>query len=236
MLIRCLQLFSLPVLLLALVTSCATPNHFATSTMLPGDNGHPEAFAQAQVALRQLFPQQYRATQRAIITAGGKQFTCDGLLQVSPTEGHHLAIVSSFGVVTDLRVATNGDCTLLKVTPLFREDWSRRFVARDLYRLFVTPSTLQPSGYFTNGNLCLQTAPDNSGVTAQYVFSPDGTRWLELNLSRDGKIFYHAVPGHFRKFNGVAAEIPTSFDVQAENYRLELRIAEMTLPPTEVSR
>jgi len=201
----------------------------------PGDNGHPAAYTQTQAALQKLFPPHYRATQRAIITAGGKQFTCDGLLQVSPTEGYHLAIVSSFGVVTDLRVATNGDCTLLKVTPLFREDWSRRYVARDLNRLFVAPSALQPAGHLANGNLILQTAPDAAGVTAQYVFSPDGSRWLELNLSRAGKIFYRAVPGHFRKFSGVTAEIPTSFEVQAENYRLELRTAELILPTTEVS-
>lgn len=236
MFIRCLQLFSLSALLWVLTTGCSTGKHLASPAVLPGDNGHPAAYAQAQATLQQLFPPHYRATQRAIITAGGKQFTCDGLLQVSPVEGWHLAIVSSFGVVTDLRVAATGECTLLKVTPLFREDWSRRYVARDLYRLFTPPGTLQPAGHFANGNLCLQTGPDAAGVAAQYVFSPDGSRWLELNLSRDGKNFYHAVPGHFRKFQGAAAELPTSFEVQAENYRLELRIAELIVPATEVSR
>jgi hypothetical protein len=185
--------------------------------------------------MENLFPAEYRATQRAIVTAGGKQFTCDGLLNVSPAEGHHLAIVSTFGVVTDLRVKADGGCELLKVTPLLREDWSRRFVARDLRWLFVAPAHLRPAGHFADGKLNLLTAEDSAGVTAQYVFSPDGTRWQELDLWQDGKTFYRVVPKHFRKFAGTPAEVPDEFDVSAEAYRLELRIAELTVPNTEVS-
>jgi hypothetical protein len=43
------------------------------------------------------------------------------------------------------------------------------------------------------------------------------------------------VPKHFRKFAGTPAEVPDEFDVSAEAYRLELRIAELTVPNTEVS-
>ena len=216
-------------LLVALTGGCATQNHFAMPAVFPDDGNHQAAFSRAQLTISNLFPARYRATQRAIVTAGGRQFTCDGLLEVSPAEGHHLAIVSSFGVVTDLRVKADGDCELLKVTPLFREDWSRRFVARDLRWLFVAPANLKPVGQRADGASVLQTAPDSSGVTARYIFSADGTRWRELDLMRDGKTFYRATPNNFRKYPDVSDEIPGGFDVSAEAYRLELRITGLTV-------
>ena len=222
-------------LIAAFATGCATPKHYTPLDVLPNDGTDRAAFSRAKQRMENLFPAEYRATQRAIVTAGGKQFTCDGLLKVSPAEGHHLAIVSTFGVVTDLRVKADGGCELLKVTPLLREDWSRRFVARDLRWLFVAPAHLRPAGHFADGKLNLLTAEDSAGVTAQYVFSPDGTRWQELDLWQDGKTFYRVVPKHFRKFAGTPAEVPDEFDVSAEAYRLELRIAELTVPNTEVS-
>lgn len=217
-------------LLAAWATGCATRNHFATPAIFLDNGSNRTAFLRAEQRIKNLFPPRYRATQRAIVTAGGKQFTCDGLLQVSPTNGYHLAIVSSFGVVTDLRVKANGDCELLKVTPLFREDWSRRFVARDLHWLFGAPASLQPAGRLVGGNVVLQTDPDSTGVTARYIFSADGAHWQELDLLLEGKYFYRAVPKNFRKHPGVATEIPGAFEVNAESYRLELRIAEMTVP------
>jgi hypothetical protein len=207
----------------------------AAPAVLPADGKASAAFFRAEQTIKNLFPPAYRATQRAIVTTGGKQFTCDGLLQVSPAGGHHLAIVSSFGVVTDLRVKPDGSVELLKVTPLFREDWSRRFVARDLRRLLVAPANLPPAGRLADGRVVLQTVPDAGGVTARYIFSADGNRWQELDLMQDGKTFYRAVPKDFRKFTGVAAEIPSSFEVSAEAYRLELRITELTVPKAEVS-
>jgi hypothetical protein len=206
---------------------CATRNQFVTPTLLPDSGSNRDAFLRAEQTIKNLYPSRYRATQRAIITAGGKQFTCDGLLQVSPAEGHHLAIVSSFGVVTDLRVNPVGDCTLLKITPLFREEWSRRFVARDLHRLFGAPDDLQPAGLLAGGNLVLQTRPDSAGVTARYVFSADGSRWLELDLLQAGEIFYRAIPKNFLKQPGMPMDIPRNFDVNAEAYRLELNLTEL---------
>jgi hypothetical protein len=217
-------------LLVALTSGCAMQNHFAPLTVLPDDGNNRTSFSRATQTIQNIFPSQYRSTQRAIVTAGGKQFTCDGLLKVSPPDDHHLAIVSSFGVLTDLRVNGKGACELFKVTPLFREDWSRRFVARDLRWLFVAPSTLHPAGRLADGSVVLQTAPDSDGVTARYIFSRDGARWLELDLMHGGKTFYRAVPKNLRKFAGVSADIPGAFEVSAEAYRLELRIAELFVP------
>jgi hypothetical protein len=198
-------------------------------TILPDDGTHQAAYSRAERTISDLFPARYRATQHAIVTVGGRQFTCDGLLEVSPAEGHHLAIVSSFGVVTDLRVKADGDCELLKVTPLFREDWSRQFVARDLRWLFVAPVNLQPAGQLADGDVVLQTAPDSSGVTAQYAFSADGAHWQEVDLVRDGKTFYRVTPKNFRKYPDASVEIPGEFEVSAEAYRLELRITGLTV-------
>jgi hypothetical protein len=217
--------FSFAALVVVAGSGCATQNHFAVRPVLPDDGSHRDAVQRAQQTIAQLFPARYRATQRAIITTGGKQFTCDGLLTVSSADGHHLALVSSFGVVTELRVKADATTELLKVTPLFREDWSRDFVARDLRRLFVPPVNLQPGGQLADGRLVLLAGPDAAGVTAEYVFSADGSRWQELDLARNGKPFYRAVVKHYLKFPGVAAEIPNEFEVSAESYRLELRIA-----------
>ncbi|MFM2294093.1 MAG: hypothetical protein RLZZ350_506 [Verrucomicrobiota bacterium] len=221
-------IWSATFLLVALILfagGCATRNHFVARKVLPDDGRTQAAFARAELTLQNLFPPTYRATQRAIVTAVGKQFTCDGLLQVAPTNGWHLALVSSFGVVTDLRVTADGGCELLKVTPLFREDWSRHFVARDLRWLFVSPRGLQPVGRLADGRVVLQTAAED--VTARYIFSADGSRWEELDLLRGGKVFYHAAPRTFRKFAGFAAEIPAAFAVEAEAYRIELRLTEV---------
>ena len=188
-------------LLAALAGGCATQNHFTTPVVLPDDGNHQAAFSRAEQTIKNLFPARYRATQRAIVTAGGKQFTCDGLLEVSPAEGWHLAIVSSFGVVTDLRVKADGDCELLKVTPLFREDWSRRFVARDLRWLFVAPANLQPAGQLADGGVVLQTAPDSVGRDSAICFFRRWRTLAGIGFVRDGKTFYRATPKNFRKFS-----------------------------------
>lgn len=230
------QLFALAVLLAMAGGGCATQTHFPSQTILPDDGSHHDAVQRAQQTVAHLFPARYCATQRAIITVGGKQFTCDGLLTVSPANGYHLALASTFGTVTDLRVKPDGDTELLKVTPLFRADWSRRFVARDLRRLFIPPGELRFVGRLADGQLVLRTTPDSAGVTAEYIFSADGSRWQELELAQNGKIFYHMVVKHYLKFPATAVEIPNEFDVTAKSYRLELRIAAISVPPATAER
>jgi hypothetical protein len=225
--------FLLAALVVGAAGGCATQNHFAARSILPDDGSHDAVTQHAQQVMAHLFPTQYCSTQRAIITAGGKQFTCDGLLTVSPGAGYHLALASSFGTVTDLRVKADGNTELLKVTPLFREDWSRQFVARDLRCLFVPPDHLQPAGQLADGRLVLQTTPDSSGARAEYVFSADGSRWQELDLARNGKVFYRVVVEHYLKFPATVAEIPDEFAVTAESYRLELRVAAVSITPAK---
>jgi hypothetical protein len=200
-----------------------------------GGQSDPAAVARARETLASLFPPRYRATQRAIITIGRKQFTCDGVLTAAPGEGHHLAVISSLGVVTDLRVDAHGACELLKVTPLFRESWSRQFVARDLRRLFVPPADLNYAGRLADGGVVLQTRADAAGVQARYVFTAAGDRWRELEISRNGRACYRLLVRRQRTFAGAPGERPCEFEIDAGRYRLELRIVELTIPPARPS-
>jgi hypothetical protein len=224
MTVRILEKILIALWLIAATAGCVTRNDFIAPTVLPDDGSHQLAFLQAESTIKTLFPAQYRATHRAVVTAKGRQFTCDGLLTVSPAEGHHLALVSTFGLVTDLRVKPDGATELLRVTPLFREDWARNYVARDLRWLFVSPAILSPLGRLANGQVVLQSATEADGTVAKYFFSYNGSRWLRLELEHGGKVFYRATVKSYARVSGHAAEIPAEIEVLAESYRLELRV------------
>ena len=235
----CVLLGFLALMIMALgISGCSTGPVGPPLTVQPDTAGDDAAVARAQRTIARLFPPRYRATQRALITVGQKQFTCDGVLMAAPGEGWQLAVVSSLGVVTGLRVKPDGAVELLKVTPLFREDWSRRFVADDLRRLFVPPADLRPAGRLADGRLVLQTDADAGGVQARYIFTPGGERWQELELLQNRRRIYHASVRRYRTFGGVSGEVPDEFEVNAGSHRLELRITELTVPPapgTEVA-
>jgi hypothetical protein len=188
-----------------------------------------EAERKAHQCLANVFPAQYRLVQRAIITVAGKQFTCDGVLEASTNAGWHLAIVSNLGLVAGLRVNRNGSCEAVQVTPLFRESWTRQFVARDVRWLFMPPPEFVSTGRLADGRLICKTAPESDGAVARYIFSADGQRWQELDVWRGGRREYHAVLRGYRTFAGTAHALPAEMEVQAENYQLHLRLVELSL-------
>jgi hypothetical protein len=215
----------------ASTTGCAAHRRGQPLTVLMDAAQDRQAVSRAQLAITSLFPACYRATQRAIVTVGRKQFACDGALTVSPLDGYHLAVVSSLGVVADVRVNSDGACAVLKVTPLFRESWSRQFLARDLRWLFVPPAHPEPAGRLADGRLVLQTRAGSDGVTARYIFTPGGERWQELELVKNRRSFYRAFVRRYRTFAGYPVEVPCEFEVNAASYRVELRLAEFFIPP-----
>ncbi len=184
-----------------------------------------EAEQTARQNLANIFPAQYRSVQRAILTVAGKQFPCDGVLEVSTNAGWHLAIVSNLGLVAGLRVNRDGSCEVLQVTPLFRESWTRQFVARDVRRLFIPPPEFVSAGRLADDRLVC-TAPESDGAVARYIFSADGQQWQELEISRDGRREYHVVLRSYRTFAGTAHAVPAEMEVQAEGYQLHLRLVE----------
>jgi hypothetical protein len=211
-----------------LVSGCAGPRTKSYSVLR--DNGpSPASVERARKAVANLYPPRYRATQRAIITVGRKQFVCDGVLTVSPEQGAHLAVISTLGLVAEVRVTTNGAVEVLKVTPLFREAWSRDYVARDLLRLFVPGGDLEPAGRLPDGRLVLETRPTTNSVVTRYIFTPSGDRLQELEVSRQERRLYRASVRRYQKFAGYPFEIPSEFEVVTPNYRLELRTAELVV-------
>jgi hypothetical protein len=193
-----------------------------------------EDFTQAKTSLTNVWPSEYRAIQRAVITVGRRQFVCDGVLDVSPGRGWHLAVVSQLGLVSEVRLAANGACEVIKVTPLFPELWSRSYVARDLFWHFLPPSMVQPAGYLPDGRPVLESNHD--GREVRWAFSSGGQRWQELEISRQGQRLYHSRLGQYRQFKGLSRDVPTDFRIEAERYQLHLRIVEMIVPGKTAAR
>lgn len=217
-------------LVLLLAGGCASRHgHPATPLARAGTQPDASAVAQAKRSVASLFPPSYRAVHRVIIRFRNGQYTCDGVHTVSPERGHHLAVVSSLGAVTALRVRGDGEPEVLKVTPLFREEWTRRYVARDLRRLFMPPAPLAGVGALGPDGFALETAPDAGGAVARYRFSNDGKRLRSIELIQNGRCGYHAEVLRYRSF-APGVEAPAEFRVQADGYQLELRVAELTVP------
>ncbi|MGA2242167.1 MAG: hypothetical protein ABSH11_09020 [Verrucomicrobiota bacterium] len=210
-----------------LLSGCISPRPYPVAPLagIPAQ----EAERMARQNLASLFPLQYRSVQRALITVAGKQFTCDGVLEVSTNDGWYLAIVSNLGLVAGLRVNRDGSCEVLQVTPLFREFWTRQFVARDVRRLFIPPPEFVSAGRLADGRLACETVPESDGAVVRYVFSADGQQWQELEVSRGGCREYHALLRGYRAFAGHAREVPAEIEVHAESYQLHLRLVELNL-------
>jgi hypothetical protein len=210
-----------------LLCGCVSPRPYPAEQM--AGMSAQEAERMARQYLGSLFPPQYRSVQRAIITVAGKQFPCDGVLEVSTNAGWHLAIVSNLGLVAGLRVNRDGSCEAVKVTPLFRESWTRQFVARDVRRLFIPPLEFVSAGRLGDGRLVCETAPESDGTVARYVFSKGGQQWQELEVLRGGCREYHALLRGYRPFAGITREAPAEMEVQAKGYLLHLRLVELNL-------
>ncbi len=216
-------------LVLTGLCGCATKTAITAWQVHPVGQGDEQAFAKAACALQKVFPRQYNATQRVIITVRGRQFVCDGFLSVSRVEGWHLAVVSTLGLVTEVRVRADGSSEVVKVTPLFREDWSRQYVARALRWLFVPPPPLRPIGRLSDGRLVLAGADHGDNVQARYLCSPDGTRWEELELVAGTRRVCHVWLGGYRPCAGFEREVATDINLEAGTHALHLRIAALSV-------
>ena len=194
---------------------------------LTAASGTP-AFAAAQRAVREAFPPAYRATHRAIITVRRRQFVCDGCLTVSPAEGCQLALISTLGLVTCVRVNADGSSEVLKVTPLFRETWAREYVARELRWLFAPVSGLTPAGRLGDGRLVLEAEGRAEGVKARYVCSADGRRWEELEVLNGGRRLLHAKISGSTSFPGCPRAVPEQIEVDAGTHQLQLRVVALS--------
>jgi hypothetical protein len=115
---RCLAIFAS--LSTVLITGCATNK----SKSITG-------------ALEPQFPPNAFMTHRAIFTARGKQFALTGYLALSESGGKRLIISQALGqTMADLLVKPDGTVHVMQPSPMFKEQWIRRYVAADLECLF----------------------------------------------------------------------------------------------------
>ncbi len=224
------------VLAVASSGGCVSRREPASWQTVPAAARDASAFVTAQQTVREAFPAVYRATQRAIITVGHRQFVCDGLLTVSPGEGWHLALISALGLVTELRVRADGSTEVLRVTPLFREDWAREYVARELRWLFTPPPGLTPAGRLGDRRLVLEAEGRVDGVKTRYACSADGSRWEELEVLKGPRRLFHAKVSGYRSFPGWPRAVPAEMEVKAGTHQLHLRVVGLSVaaaPPVE---
>jgi hypothetical protein len=116
---------------LLLAAGCAAPRPAA-----------PAAPAQPAWA----FPADARITQRAILTARGRQFALNGFLARSAHGGSRLIVTENFGqVLADVLVKPDGRVFVLRSSRMLRPAWVRRYVSADLQAVFGSPPPPDPA-------------------------------------------------------------------------------------------
>jgi len=112
------------------------------------------------------FPSDARITERAILTARGKEYPLNGFLASSETGGLRLVVTEGFGqVLADVLVTTNGDVHVMRSSRLFRPKWIHHYVATDLLCVFGRPPLADPA----------VTMPDTNHFVIQ-------RRWYSVDL------------------------------------------------------
>ena len=83
------------------------------------------------------FPPEALITQRAILTARGRQFAWNGFLSRSEPGGLRLLITADFGqVIADVLVKPDRQVVVMNPGRMLRPAWIRNYVAHDLADIF----------------------------------------------------------------------------------------------------
>jgi hypothetical protein len=181
-----------------------------------------------------MWPPDYRAVQRAVITVGRKQYVTDGVLTCEPGKGLHLAVVSPLGLVTEVACRAGGAGEVLRVTPLFPERWARGYVARDLTWLFQRVRDPILRAQLVDGRTVLET--QGVGTRRRYVLGDDESRIEELEVVAGDRLVYRARFSRWREVANWPVPLPSAIQVDAGTYRLDLQVVQMAVastPPTE---
>ena len=173
---------------LALLAGCAT-------SIKPAPAKDPALEQRMRQTLRAATPRPARVVQRGVVTAAGRQFSCDGLAQLAADGGLRLALLTPMGVITELRIAPDGMAEIIKAAPTFRESWAREHVAATAQLLFPRQIDV----------LTARGATLSDGART-YRFSADGGQWL--GAEADGV---------------VATRTATGWHVKSASFELELR-------------
>ena len=202
-------------LVVAACVGCATSVQRATVLLVPGRLPAAMVEQRARLTLAGLFAANGRQVHRAILTAGGRQFTFDGYLKTLPTGEAHLVVLSPMGVITEVRLDPAGELISVKAGMMFREAWAREFVARDLRVLLGRFAVPFAAGVLTDGRAVLA-AQLTFDTQVRYIFGADGEEWQEAEIVR----------GAQRVCRAVVAGDSANVRFEADGYRLDLRVVE----------
>jgi hypothetical protein len=113
------------------------------------------------------WPADALVTQRAVLTVfGGRQFTLNGYLARSATNGQRLVITENFGnVLADVLITPDQQTHVMKSSRVFKPKWIERYIAADVRCLF---------GNATEGDCPGQTLGPNHFLIER--------RWYKLDL------------------------------------------------------
>jgi hypothetical protein len=97
-------------------------------------SGRPKGHAEA---IERNFPANAFMVHRAIFSARGKQFALTGYLALSQTGGKRLIISQSLGqTMADILIKPEGTVYVMQASPMFKQQWIRKYVAADLECIF----------------------------------------------------------------------------------------------------
>jgi hypothetical protein len=83
------------------------------------------------------FPADALITQRGVLTVLGRQFTLNGYLASSSTNGQRLIVTENFGsVLADVIVKPDGKAYVMRSSRAFKPKWIERYIAADVQCLF----------------------------------------------------------------------------------------------------
>jgi len=76
-------------------------------------------------------------TQRGVLTVLGRQFTLNGYLASSSTNGQRLIVTENFGsVLADVLLKPGGKAYVMRSSRAFKPKWIERYIAADMQCLF----------------------------------------------------------------------------------------------------
>jgi hypothetical protein len=85
------------------------------------------------------FPADARITQRGVLTVLGRQFTLNGYLASSSTNGQRLIVTENFGgVLADVLLKPDGTAHVMRSSRAFKPKWIERYIATDVRCIFGT--------------------------------------------------------------------------------------------------
>lgn len=103
------------------------------------------------------FPADALITQRGVLTVftplGRRQFTLNGYLASSSTNGQRLIVTENFGsVLADVLVKPDGKAYVMRSSRAFKPKWIERYIAADVQCLFGNPQQTDCPGQMVATN------------------------------------------------------------------------------------